>query len=359
MNNNLVPEQRLDKNGRLNTKHVRIGQPAKAGTIPPAPRLAAASKVKLSKGQTVRTTRTLEVNSAWIPSQQEKPGNESLCAHLGVETDSPTALIHASDKELYDIFSIVSNGNAHALLRAGYRTAKEALNYLNENGFSQLIEDRSALCNEALGRRINPQKFINAVRLLPPAEDSEHFMDAVEVYSSSYITNGMTLANLVYDGKVRIEDMKEIGFKEIGRNNDIHLITAALQRVVIAESYTATDIKAMLTKHPSRFGDAMKLSEDYGAEVVLALNHIDMGYANHLGGTATKERIISLIKYNDKINDYEGGRLVFKDPAVYAKIEKYHDCGIAPSLAANGGCTDQQLEAIMNGMTTGVSAGWL
>jgi hypothetical protein len=357
MNNNLVPEQRLDKNGRLNTKHVRVNKPLKASSVPPSPRLSSSTKTNLTKGQKTPVTRTLDFYGA---SGTDNTGNEYISALLGVKSASPTALIHASDAEIYALLSVTSGPNTDALLRAGYRTAKEAVGYLNENGLSRLIEDRTTLCDEALNRRIAPQKFLTAVRVLPPAKDSAHFIDAVEVYSSSYIMDGMKLAQHVYHGRVRVEDMHEIGFKEIGRNTELRAITDALQKVATDPApYTAADIKELLVKHPNRFGDAIKLGGLYGAELALALNRIDMGYANHLQGTATNERIITLLKYNDQINDYEGGRLTYKDPATYAKIEKYHDCGIAPSLAANNGCTDQQLEAIMSGMTTGVSAGWL
>lgn len=352
MNNHLIPEQRLDKNGRLNTKHVRATK-VQASVSKVSPPVLPSPTRKLTPGQTTPVTGTLEVTN--------ETGDKELCGNLGVRASSPTALIHASYEEIYSLLSVTSNGNAHALLRAGHRTAEEALSYLNENGFSHLIQDRSEICEEALSRRIAPRKFITASERLPPAAGSEHYMDAVEVYSSSYIMDGRKFANNVYDGTVRNEDMKEIGYKEIGTSRDVEAVRQALRSIASKKvTHTAADIKALMDKYPRDFRDAFKLSERYGVDLTLSINGINLEYAAYLENRSTpKERIISLLKYSDLVSDYEFANLIYKEPMPHHKVEKYHDSGIEISHAANDDCTEQQLDAIIAGMAPGVSGGWL
>lgn len=352
MNNHLIPEQRLDKNGRLNTKHVRAAkpQPSRASVPPPAlsGTATAPRKKPLTPGQKKPKEQTL--NIAHVPRDHE------LYRQLGVSPyfDSYRD-INASDEEVYAVLSVAAPGNTVALLSAGYRTAEDARTYLQQNGFGHLITDSSEHCAEALERRIPPQRFINAITYLTNPE-SPHYMDAVEVHSTS-----KQLSIKVRDGQVNLSDIKEIGLKKIASAKDPETITQALQWIASGDAaMTTADLNELLEEFPYSLRDALKMTNKYGAEFVAGLRYINVDYEDYLERRGTsRPRIKELLAYHDQTSTYELEHQIYREEISYEKLEKYFDAGLDPSHPAEDDCTDQQLDAIKQGVAHGVSGGWL
>jgi hypothetical protein len=263
--------------------------------------------------------------------------------------------VHASDEELYSVLSVASNGDASALISAGHRSSEDAADYLRQNRFGGHIEDRSAHCAEALDRRITPQRFIDATDYLLK-RDSEHYMDAVEVHSTN-----KQLAVRVQDGAVNFSDIKEIGLKKIKDCKDPVTLIGALQWLATGDApYTATELGEIMDKHPRNFRDALKFTNKYGPEFVLTLHHPDTEYEAYLEERDTnRERIKKLLTFSDQVILYEIANRIYKEPLSYEKMGKYFDSGLDISHAAEDDCTDQQLDAVKQGVAPGVSGGWL
>jgi len=357
MNNNLVPEQRLDKNGRLNTKHVRATKSQTMSTNVPAPALPVQKK-KLTAAQTRQRTRVVAYSA---------PGNYELSQQLCTDYHNDDIKVTASDEEFYSVLSVTSRADAFTLLQAGYRTADEASNYLMDNGFEDLLQDNTALCEEALNRKIPPNKFIQAGVNLRGPESSDYYFDALEVYSSSIPAgtgehSRLVIANKVYDGEISLHDLKEIGFKEIGAffKDKAALFNALEQVNAGSTAYTTSDIKALMTKHPRVFRDALELTKRYGIELAVSIDSPNIDYADYLEEQGTnKDRIIKLLQYSDQVSNAEAENEIYRPHLPHKTLEKCFDAGLTPVQVAVDTYTDQQLDGLLAGATPGVSSGWL
>jgi hypothetical protein len=356
MNNNLIPEQRLDKNGRLNTKHVRAVKPQALSAKVPAPALPTTKK-KLTAAQTRQRTRVVAYSA---------PGNYELSQQLGTDYHNDDIKVTASDEEFYSVLSVTSRADAFTLLQAGYRTADEASNYLMDNGFEDLLQDNTALCEEALARKIPPNQFIQSGVNLRGPESTDYYFDALEVYCSSLPSNSddrsrLVVANNVYDGKVGLKDLKEIGFKEIGAFRDKAALFDSLEKINAGTAtYTASDLKLLMEKHPRAFRDAIDLTNKLGAEFALSVDDPNYQYVEYLEEQGTdKERSMKLLQYSDQVSKAELENEIYRPTLPYKTLEKCYDAGLTPTQVAVDDYTDQQLDGLLEGVTPGVSSGWL
>lgn len=356
MNNNLIPEQRIDKNGRLNTKHVRVAKPQTTSAKVPAPALPSTKK-KLTAAQTRSKPRTVAFSA---------PGNYELNQLLGTDTKATDVTITASDAEFYSVLSVTSRANAFALLQAGYRTADEASNYLMDNGFDELLTDNSTLCEEALDRKIPPNKFIESEANLRGPESSDYFLDALEVYSSSIpkgrvAHSNLVVTNQVYDGDLSLSDLKGIGYMRFNTFRDKDALMDALIKINAGDtSFTTSDIGALMDKHQYSFRDALDVARKYGTEVTLQFRTPNAQYSEYLEELGTdKERIIKLLQYSDQVSNAEYESDIYRPHLPYTLLEKCYDAGLTPAQAATDDYTEQQLDGLLDGITPGVSSGWL
>lgn len=356
MNNNLIPEKRLDKNGRLNTKHVRATKVQGSSTKVPPPALPIAAK-KLTAAQTRVRPRTVAYSAH---------GNHELSQKLGTDPQATEITITASDAEFYSVLSVTSKANAFALLQAGHRTAEEASNFLEDNGFEELIEDNSALCEEALNRKIPPNKFIESAANLRGPESTDYYLDALEVYSSSIPkgtgpNSNLVVTNQVYDGDLKLSDLKEIGFKKFNTFRDKDALIHELIKIGSGESSTTTsELVSLVDKYPHYFRDALELARRYGTETVLQLNTPTTHYSDNLEERGIdKGRIIKLINYSDQVSQAEYENDVYRPCIPYELLEKCYDAGLTPVQVATDDYTEQQLDGLLDGVAPGVSSGWL
>lgn len=350
MNSNLIPEQRVDKNGRLNTKHVRATKPQTSANVPPPtlpPAKNAPQRNRLTAGQRKAKDQNIRINRF--------TREDDLCRHLGMNPYIENHHIYASDEEIYAVLSVTSNGSASALLTVGHRTAESASHHLRTQGFNGYIEDRSAFCDEALARRITPQRFIDATDFLTKP-DSEHYIDAVEVHSAD-----KQLAGRVQDGAVNFSDIKEITLKRVKECKDRAALIGALMVLARGDApFTAAELGSLLDRHPNNLRGALKLTNKHGAQFVLSLSYPDTELDDYLDDRSTnRERIRKLLTFGDQVTQYELANHIYKEPLSYEKLGKYFDSGLDISHAAEDDCTDQQLDAIIEGVSPGVSGGWL
>ena len=278
---NLIPEQRLDRNGRLVTKHVRVSAQQAAGrSILPPPSAGTTKTTKAAQKaykplsrQLERQYRSYRLSSSPaddpLSTQKERERNRYNGAHTSFE---------ASDLEMYDVLSATtSTGNALAIMAEGdVRTAKEARSYLKKRKAHELIADRSELMTAAFERGISADAFIEGSEVLTVSEaESPYVLDIVEFKNSAlnHSFNAFMLDEIV-NGNVAFSDLKHIGFTRLKTNSRAYGLTGLLTKLHRGEAdYTIDDIKAFVIRTEGKtnyeiFANAANFAERFGFDLL-------------------------------------------------------------------------------------------
>jgi hypothetical protein len=290
---NLIPQKRMDKTGKLVTRHVLAGAPAFATTASiPAP------SVKQSKKQPAikpPLAKQREVHRRII-----NPNNLSVDPEIFEALDiNPehmffAASVPASDVQLYDMYSVVSTGNAALMLSNGVKTPGEAIELLESKGLGHLILDRREMMNKAQSLRVSAWNLLEAPSKFNVDElscDSDRLIQAVRLDDSVSLPRWKTrladgsstedsYAHHVMNDSISYDDVMSLGLsflssrpllapKICGYLNDIH------------EGRTDYDVKVLehvamkSRERESIFDDAMGMVGEYGPDFVMEMNSLD------------------------------------------------------------------------------------
>jgi hypothetical protein len=354
----LVPEKRVDKNGVLTTKHVKVSSEKDAfkGAVP-APTLGAKTTLprKLTKGQTAPSRRVFSANKHFVDPR--------LNSVLGKNAWGTWREFDISDEGMYSVWGVTDTGTGLALINAGYQTADAASQFLKENGLDDLLEDHAQFCNEVLERRISPESYLEALDFFPYLGETERDMDAMEAFSYNSIRS-TTIYNDVYHGETRLEDVKAIGITRIAKARASSVIRHALKKLGSGKAeYTLEDLKVLIDKYPNHvhnLHNSLELAERYGMEFTLSLNSPDTQMADYLEEKGTeRERLLDIVRYGDQVNQYQRDNSIYADTREYEYTVKAYDAKVGIAGVAEGQYTIQQLEAIIDGVEKSVSGGWL
>lgn len=378
MNNNLIREQRVDKNGTLNTKLVKAaGADTKSARAIPAPKVpgATARKApKLTPYQKAQRNRKSESRSFNTDLR--------LSNLVGVEPDW-RGMNHydfrASDVEMYGVYSVTSTENADALMHHGILSKDEALEFLSNNGLDRIIEDNSALMDGMIERKVSADMFLSLKRNhIIEGVDTQLVLDAAEVHtvkgfqhiraSWSHHSPDPELTERVLTGKIALDDLKTFGAGRLKSSSDYMGIVTALERIKEGSvEYTATQLRNYLDDKKSDLshGDAIALANAYGVNA--ARNYQDQ-YRAH--------RMHSVLMHRPDLNNYEKSNIMMFNDLFYmvvnrdgrvaiseADVIELQKSGVDPLLAARhivDGREVQQILAIHEkGIAPSISDGWL
>lgn len=216
---NLIPEQRLDKNGVLTTKHVRADPrgAAKKGSLP-APALGALGL-------------TANAEQKWWQVGSNKWDCDEELAYLVQSHFSATQAYKCSDTEAYELLGVVHPSNVFPLLSIGIRTQEKAKAFLEGARLTRLNMDYSAMAAEAVNRGYGARKFLNFATAYSEYTDDSVFMDAAEVHfdpdlegaemDGGYNLRNQALEDMVINGLIRVSDIKEIGSEFIREHSAV------------------------------------------------------------------------------------------------------------------------------------------
>lgn len=253
MTSNLIPEQRVDKNGRLNTKHVRATP--KAGNTAsgvPAPAL----------GSAVASTASGAAHGSYKPrpsqKQQKHRVYDSGFANYNEKLKAPdehgekwgrsiTFLFTASDVEMYEVLGVADNGDAIRMLASGIKTSQDAVEYMRSRGAEESIIDRSELTQGALERAISTEDFI--VRLPETTVyGTTEMLDALELHSiSSLAGQSYRLLSDVLQEKIKVSDVKHLGVSKLKSHDRLISTAPALRRLNEPDPpFTVDDLKMLV-----------------------------------------------------------------------------------------------------------------
>lgn len=371
MSNPLVPQQRIDKNGKITTRHMNA-VPAVITGVPafpsPAPQAAGGKPVKPLSRQTKKQTRMV--------SRKSLNSSEELLKALGkTGSEWELAVIEASEQEVLDVFSVVSIDNAVPLVESGITSSEAALEFLHNNGLDHLFEDRREMMERAIAKRVNSFDLMDLHAKFGMDNYSEDaFLGAARIKGSSMLpslgdgTGGIpeTFHEAALRGEISSDDLSELTYSTVSMHDSmkmeiyeglkaIHHGSAAydpalLKRMIEASTYS--------NNTRGVYQSALEMVEEYGPEFVRGLQRLTG--AHELRSSYIEkgsEYCRKLIEYSETFNT---------DPYAKQRIEDIHrlyEAGIAPSdarhLAGTGMSVDQIISAHESGISTAVSTGWL
>lgn len=362
---NLIPEQRVDKNGVTVTRHVRATASSTTGKALPKPKLA---KTKTS-GLKLTPTKQQAREHFYMFDVNRHPVDSDLLTVLGVVPHDRRGFI-ASEFKVYDVLSVTDRGTAIALLEAGVSSSSDAKKILTTLGKESLLQDNSEVATEALQRNILSFRYIEKGTGSEP--EGEHFLDYLEASNIMSLSKYPDMHNCIRDGSIKLADVKLITPDRITMADNWITIKKALTKLGDGTAnYTVNEVNDILdryTRNGSSVGSTLRLvfemADTYGAAFAIEIpptdNTVNFSYYL-LDHEVEVERSKSLLRYNHQVFSSLSG-LTSNNRRKTSKedIVAFHDAGANPDHVANGSITITQIDAITNnGIAPSVSGGWL
>lgn len=357
----LIPEQRVDKNGVLTTKHVRVGaKPSTARSALPAPKVAAGNREAAKRKKPTKQQLT---KYRWSFVAREY--DDQLAQVLGIS--SSACLFVATEQEIYGMLCGMNTGDALLMMQAGYRTVTSAETVLNDNGMSHLLKERD-MPLKALERRIPALAFVrNTVGVTEERLNGPHFLDSVEASGIAALDDNYTWE--VEQGLIRLSDIKALGATRIKKADSWTAIGEALKNIAAGRvSYSAEDMRNLLDKNSSGnhvIKRGLRLLDSYGADFIEKIPHPSLGVIDMHDdmldkGIEPAERRADILVYANSIFSQSNTVYMGDSGMSTDDIIRFHDAGVSTDDVADKKITINQLDAIENnGIAPSVSGGWL
>ena len=368
---NLIPEKRMDKTGKLVTRHVRSGPAsAAAKTAMPAPSVGA-NPVKTVVGVKPRSKQLTQQRSIWQNAStffkegrpprifMENESNPFRAGYLAFE---------ATDAEIYDLLSIVGPGHALELLSHDISTSEDARRYLTENGMEHYLMDNSAFAGEMLSRGVDPTKLIDLLADEGPEVgwNEPGFIEFAELYSSpSLHKQWPKLKDDLLAGHITMKEIRSLGIANVSSRDRLIDSLGAVRALKSPDAkFSLRDLKEVLL-----LANANKLGGDDYAVVMRMLIECgpkDLpGLAKDLPGVwrvarAYGERhlgaqVLYHLKFDHEMNNWHRH--------LHKMVIPLQEAGVDPVQAAQMIDAGMQVEAIIaaqkEGITPSVASGWL
>jgi len=294
MSGYLIPQQRMDKTGKLVTRHVLAAAPvASQKTVIPVPALTTAKPAQASKKKVSfkkPLAKQLETQNRRASLHSLKPDPEVLEA-LGItlEREFPIVSVVASDVEMYDMFAVVGTSNAVMMISSGKKTPEEAVELLESKGLGHLVVDRREMMDEAISRRINAWSFMQAPSKFDIDEfscDPEQLLGAVRLEDSMSLprwkTNGRedSYAHHVLNGDISYDDVMEMGISFLSNHGALgKTICGYLKDIHACKTDYDVDVLSHLASKCGNSGhmldDAMGMVSEYGPDFMKEVKDMD------------------------------------------------------------------------------------
>lgn len=290
MSSNLIPQKRMDKTGKLVTRHIRAGGPAAHSTKLPVPVITAAKTTKRKAGLKKPLAKQLEVQYRMTDSKYYSAAPEIYEA-LGFEKENsfPLMSIVASDVQMYEMFAILGTDNAAVLMASHHGTPEKALDLLKKNNLEHLLIDRKDTTDEAISRRISAWEFMEAQHKFGVNEadlDPEVYLGAIRLECSvnmpRWKTNGEddSYAHQVMRGEIDYDDVMTLGIGLLAEKNTMgpHICGYLKDIYSGAANYDAEVLRHVLEKSrhmPAMLEEGMHLVSDYGSDFVMDIKYLD------------------------------------------------------------------------------------
>ena len=367
-----IPEKRMDRNGKLVTRHVRAGAKSEAPSSIPAPALA-------SKGKAFTPlNKQLAERDASFGRQQYQPRGFLLDALGGEKNASSSRYIyHCNDVDAYDVLAILPPADAVAAIATGTTSADAIADKLRSSGLDYLLVDNSEMVDQALRRRIPAPSYIAATNVASKTRKdvpADRILDAADIHGIKAVRDFGFHVDIIR-GDIRYEDIKTVGASTIANHEAVAEIRSALWEIKTGEfDGTAEDLKGLIKqadKANCSVKISMNLAKRYGVGFARSLYNVDevqdlcIRMGTDSGHDALSDETKAFIRYYDdlvRIADERG----ITDDDNYIDDEAARDmfnAGIDPDTgidAINQNMTSVQVLAIRDhDIAPSVSGGWL
>lgn len=352
----LTPEQRVDKNGRLVTRHVRNGvssAPSLAGI--PAPSLPATRAKKAPTPKTVQKLHS-DIHSFYA--------DERLKAVFKYGAFHFTC----SDAEAYEVMSVTdSSHTALRLLGAGVRSKQEAIAWLDKHELTDLQQDNGEVVEEVIRRGLPAIPTLLAFNKYGvDRKDQPNYFDAVEAYTVRSLREATgtsdDIPHKIWMDEISLSDVRAIGATRLATaEKKMYGVVDQLEAIHKGESpYDLEALKGLITlgEETNFISDTIVDAKFYGAEFVLGMK--DWRYAKSLTyllpkGTYNKGQIKEIMKLSDdlrasgKFLNPDGLQLIYGAKVSVKETVEGLDKGLELS----------EIVAIKEGIQPSVTSGWL
>lgn len=364
---NLIPEKRLDKTGKLVTRHVRSAPVASSAAARlPVPSVAP-QKPTRKQSPAAFKLRPQQLEQTRYYGARIRP--DYLSPALRVVTDDfndERTAFTANNVEFYAVLAVAHETDALKMLNDGVRTTEDAIAYMSERGMEPPF-DRTALVQEALRRNISPENYrdyFNNANVATVNQDSPYLADAIELFWIMALKDQYhDVSRLICDGKVRLEDIKKIGALKLKGYYRLRDTVPALKRFKEPECpFTHQDIKNILERvqparrdhrgYKSDYETAIRYLVKYGPEFIASVN-------------------INKLNEADRHAIYRQDRMEFAKftthfssaPLFGRDIETLYNAGVDPvraaELATAGMGVNSIIGVIQEEIPSSIGSGWL
>ena len=355
----LTPEQRLDKNGHLVTRHVRTVPNSSTAKTLPKPVLGASKQQQKKRKPSTTQKKHNDVRARWSDERLNQ-----FCLKK-----QQIFRFTCSDAEAYDVFSVLgSPDNTIRLLAAGIRTKEDAIKFLNEHDLSDLQKDGSAILDEVIARGIPVIPAMESlIRFGLDWQDNEHYFDAVEANSVRALReatgSAVDVPHMVWMGDVSLSDVKVIGATRLAASPDAFVIMDRLKAINSGESaYDVETLRQLIilgeTNSTTLTDDPIRTADRFGADMVLSLKYYSraMNLNSSLRKTQyTIDQRAEILRFNDALL-CEGKSLNTQN------VRIAYDAGVEVQEVVEGlnkGLEVEQIAAVKEGIAPSVTSGWL
>lgn len=273
---NLVPEKRLDKNGRLVTKHVRSVETAAGPVSLPRVPVAKPQKAKVDKALEKRIRRLNDRIFFNFNADKFEPPTSEVLKPIIYDAYHPGC----THNEFYDMLERLPLSETIVLLNYSLR-AKHLDDFAKKNKFESYLVDNSELVGKLRERGITAPVYFQLVTSRDGTSASiDDLVDAAEcreLYPNGRY-DGMFEPSQLYPqyllaGQIRLSDLKDLG---VERCKDTENYRTVLLRLAKGESQcTAKEIATILNKTAAkdRENSSTGVSRvNSGARAYLAMN---------------------------------------------------------------------------------------
>ena len=368
---NLVPEKRMNRNGKLVTKHVRAESPqGSQRPAIPSPQLGATKPKKAA--QAVFKPR---------PAQLEEYYNSYKASAFNVDPRLDPDPRHnsyygfsANDVEIYTVLAATKrSGDALHMLQVGIRDAAGVKKYLKKHKAMDLYADRD-FAQEALTKNIPAFDFISQDEELKPEQrDSPHYVDIIRFKTSSLNQGLNSMADKsIVDGTISFDDIKTIGITKLKSHDALYSLIPSFKAVKRGEAdFTVDKIKDLLDRarkeklKSTDFNYVCRTMDKVGMDAVLNCKelgrlasefhayNISPGSSHYKDSGDSVERAV----YSATLKSEVRGLM-----SVYVSDE-YYEAGIPVEVAADvmskGGGIREAKAIHEEGISSSVAGGWL
>jgi hypothetical protein len=376
MSGNLIPQKRMDKTGKVVTRHVLAVAPASATAVSiPSPAVKSPAKKKTAFKPPL--PKQLQVKSQMTSLRDLRPDPEIFeVLRVNPEQVFPLVPVKASDVQLFDMFSVVSTSNAAMLMSSGVMTPGDAISLLESRGMKHLILDRREMMNKAQSSRVSAWSLMEATRKFDIDEmncDSDLLIQAVRLDGSSTLprwkirnpdmsTSEDSYAHQVMNGSISYDDVMSLGLSFLSDRallapkicsylNDIHMGRA---------DYDVTLMQHVIMKCRDRasiLDDVMEMAGEYGPDFVMELHAFDrpleINREHRDRPTSQRAELIRYVRDGSldftRLTQEEAVRLFDNDVPV----------GMVKELLNADMNADQIISAHKEGISQPVASGWL